>query len=130
MFGFVLCAGLFIYLHYTENGRVYLKKVHKFIDKIKMKYLMFRYNKVEPWFTEHKDHAFFKFFENASWFKWYGKRVVYVKPKDDDKLSNTEKDVKDAINAKDYDKALEIAKGLKGSPKVAALIQFLEGKVK
>jgi hypothetical protein len=100
-----------------------------FFGKIKMRYLMWRYNTVEPWFKANQGHAFFKFFENASWFKWYGKNVVYVKPKDEEKLSHTEKDMQDAIKAKDYEKALEIANTLKKNAKVGALIQFLEGKV-
>jgi hypothetical protein len=90
---------------------------------------MWKYEKLFPWFKKHKNSWFFKSLEKASWFKWYGKKVVYVKPKDPSKLTATEKDVKDAINAKDYDKALEIVKGLPVTQKTVALRQVIEAKL-
>ena len=119
----LLYVGLSLLLRYTKKGKVLTMK-------IKHRYLVWKYETYPQWFGKHKDSWFFKYIENARWFPWYGKRVIYVKSKDSSKLSSTERDVKDAINAKDYTKALEIVKGLKQTPKTIALTQIIEAKLK
>ena len=98
--------------------------------RVKMGYTIWKHTKLYPWFKRHKDSWFFKYLERANWFRWYGRRVVHVKPKDSSKLSATEKDVKAAIVAKDYQRALEIVKGLPVTEKTVALRQVIEAKLK
>ena len=119
--GWTLIIGS-ILLHHTKRGK-------QLSLKIKHRVLVWQYEKLQPWFKRHKNSWFFKSLENASWFNWYGKHVVYVKAKDPSKLSATQKDVKEAIRAKDYAKALEIVKGLPESPQTIALKQIIEAKL-
>lgn len=92
--------------------------------------MYWKYETLFRWFKKHKGHWFFKWLEDASWFKWYGKKVVYIKSKNPDNLSTTEKDIKDAVAAKDYVKALEIVNSLPVTKKTATLKQVIEAKIK
>jgi len=104
--------------------------MNNFLARIKYRFALWRYETFDPWFKEHKDHWFFRYFEEASWFKWYGKRVVYVKPKDVSELSDVERKVKKAIDAKDYETALELVNTLPFTPKTVALTQIIKAKLK
>jgi len=103
--------------------------MNQIIERIKYAFAVWRYETYDPWFKKHKDNWFFRYLEGASWFRWYGRRIVYVKPKDLSKLSVTEKDVKDAINAKDYQKALDIVETLPHTAKTVALKQVIQAKL-
>lgn len=98
--------------------------------KLERMYLLWVYYKLIPWFKRHKEDRFFKYLENASWFRWYGKRVVYVKPNTNKVFKGDKKDVAEAIKSKDYKKALEILDGMKASPQTASLRQIIEAKLK
>ena len=91
---------------------------------------MWKYEVLIPWFDKNKNSWFFKSLENASWFPWYGKRVVYVKSKDSSQLTATQADVKEAIKAKDYQRALDIVNGLPVTAQTTALKQVIEAKLK
>ena len=123
MIGILISIALYCFLRYTKRGK-------RFVLKVKYIFAVWKYEKLQPWFKKHQNSWFFKSIEKASWFPWYGKRVIYVKSKDPSKLSVTEKDVKDAINAKDYAKALEIINGLPVNTKTVALKQIIEAKLK
>lgn len=98
-------------------------------ERVKYMFKLWYYTKYLKWFRAHADNAVFKFFENASWFKLYGKRVVYVKSKIPSKLSATEADVKNAIQERDFKRALEIVNGLPESPKTVMLKQIIESNI-
>lgn len=110
-----------------------LKKIKynlmKLYGKIKYALLVLKYKTFPTWFKKHKDNWFFTTLEKANWFPWYGKRVVYVK-RDPSKLSATQQDVKEAIKAKDYAKALEIVNGLPETTQTVMLKQVIEAKLK
>jgi hypothetical protein len=54
---------------------------------------------------------------------------VYVKSKNPSQLSATQADVKAAIVAKDYKRALEIVNGLPETPQTLALKQVIQAKL-
>lgn len=117
----VLACSLF--LTYTKRGKhIMAKATHRFA--------LWKHFKLTPWFEANKGHAFFKAFENAGWFKWYGKKVVYVQAKDPSKLSATQADVKAALVAKDYQKALDIVNSMPETKKTIMLKQVIEAKLK
>ena len=97
--------------------------------QIKQRYRIWKYMILFPWFERNRGHAFFKFFENATWFKWYGKRVVYVKSKPVEELTVTQADVKAALVSKDYTRALEIIEQLPINPQTTALKQVIQAKL-
>jgi len=105
------------------------RKVKLFIGKLQYRILMFNHKTITPWFRAHKEHTFFKYFEHANWFKWYGRKLVHVKSKDPSKLSATEAGVKEAIQAKDYARAYAIVKDLPETPKTITLKQVIESKL-
>lgn len=98
-------------------------------NKIQYRFLYFRKVSTPEFIGRNKEHGILKFFENATWFKWYGKSVIYVKPKKDEDLSVTERAVREAINAKDYIKAMSIVEELPDSPKTVALKQVIQAKL-
>jgi len=102
----------------------------KFQAKCKHSYMVWKVLKFVPWLDKHKDNLFFKTIENSNLFPWYGKRVVHVKSKDPSKLSMLEKTMKDALNAKDYEKALKVLNALPVNAKTASLRQVIEAKMK
>jgi len=102
----------------------------RLLARIKYQWTVWKYETYDPWFKEHKDNWFFRYLEGASWFKWYGKRVVHVKRKNVSELSDLERDIIESIDAKDYQKALDIAKTLSQTPKIVALIQVIQAKLK
>lgn len=110
-------------LRYTQRGQ-------QVLFRIKRGFLIWRYEILNPWFKRHKDSWFFKSIENARWFPWYGKRIMYVKSKDSSKLSDPQKAIRDAIQAKDYVKALEIVNSVPESPQTITLRQVIEAKLK
>lgn len=112
-----------LFLTYTKHG----KRFAAYASKL---FAMWKHYKLSPWFEANKGHWFFKAFENAGWFKWYGKKVVYVQAKDPSKLSATQTDVKDAIVAKDYQKALDIVNSMPDTKKTVMLKQIIEAKLK
>lgn len=97
---------------------------------LKYYYLIWKQIKMVAWFKRHKNDKFFKYFENASWFKWYGKKVVYVKPKKDTIFKGDKRDVAEAIKCKDYKKARDILDTMNVSPQTVALRQIIETKLK
>ncbi|MCP3686747.1 MAG: hypothetical protein GY861_29260 [bacterium] len=101
----------------------------KLIQKLKYKFLVWKHEKFYPWFAVHKNDALFKTLEKANWFPWYGRKLVYVKSKDVSELTVTERDVKEAIQAKDYKKALEIIIELPETAKTVALKQVIQAKI-
>lgn len=114
---------LALLLNYTRRGK-------KICARIKHGVLVWKYDVLYPWFERSgKNSWFIKKLETAVWFPWYGKRVVYIKSKDPSKLSTMEKDVKDAINNKDYEKAWTIIKDLPETPKTIPLKQIIETKL-
>lgn len=102
----------------------------RIINTIKQYYAVWKYTKYLPWFKKHKNSLLFKYLEKANWFPWYGKRVVYVKAKDSSDLSHTEKDIKKAINEKNYTKALDIISKLPQTDRLISLKQIIETKIK
>jgi hypothetical protein len=90
---------------------------------------MWKHTKLRPWFNRNKEHWFFKTFENAKWFPWYGRNLVHVKPKEMSKLSDIELAIKVAINKQDYEKALELVKTLPDTPKRESMQQYIENKL-
>ena len=104
-------------------------KLQRVYSMLRYKVLVLRYEKFPAWLKKHKNSWFLLYLEHASWFRWYGKRVVYVKPKDSSTLTATEKDVKDAINAKDYQKALDIVENLPHNTRTIALKQVITAKL-
>ena len=121
--GLVICLGIPLFLRYTSLGR-------RVRAKTMQGFMIWKYEKLAPWFKEHKTSRFFKFFENANWFPWYGRKVLKVKSRNPSKLSATEKDVVDAIKAKDYQKALDIVLKLPQTVKTTSLKQIIEAKLK
>lgn len=110
-------------LQHTKRGKLFAMRMKRFV-------LILKYEKLLPWFTKHEKNGRFKFFENARWFPWYGKRVVYVKPKDASQLTATQADVKEAIKAKDYQRALDIVNGLPVTTQTITIKQVIEAKLK
>ena len=100
-----------------------------FKARCKHAYMVWKYRKFIPWFERNKNSWFLKSIEHASWFPWYGKRVVHVKSKDPSKLSMLEKSMKDALAAKDYEKALKVLNALPVNPKTVSLRQVIESKM-
>jgi hypothetical protein len=122
------------FMLFTKRGGYYRflikRKFMAFRHRTKNRYMFWKIDTLPAWIKKNKDSWYLKFLENASWFKWYGKNIVYVKPKDPSKLSATEVGVKEAINSKDYKRALEIVNGLPVSRKTMALKQLIEGKLR
>jgi|TARA_R110002126_G_scaffold260114_2_gene403090 hypothetical protein len=106
-----------------------VKSIKTYIDHVKYGLAMWKHVKLIPWFEANKGHWFFKTFENACWFKWYGKKVVYVRSKSPSKLSATQADVKAALVAKDYQKALDIVNSMPETKKTVMLKQVIEAKL-
>lgn len=120
MIGLAITIGIICFLRFTNRGK-------QITRRLRFKWEVWKHEKLHPWFKENKGNAFFTTLEKARWFPWYGKRVIYVKAKKN--LTVTERDVKEAINAKDYEKALSIIKELPDSPKTVALKQVIESKL-
>jgi hypothetical protein len=93
-------------------------------------YNVWKYEKLIPWFNRNKNRRVFKFFENASWFRWYGRRVIKVKPKDSSQLTTPQKAVKEAIKENDYELAYDIVCNLPETKQTITLKQFIESKLK
>lgn len=93
------------------------------------KYMVWKYEQFHPWFKQNKNRPFFKFIEKCPLFPWYGKRVIYVKAKDPSTLSDPQRAVKDAIQEKNYKKALDIVNSIPQTKQVIALKQIIETKL-
>jgi len=119
--GWVFIIGSLL-LRHTERGR-------QINMRIKHGFLVWRYEVLEPWFKRNKDFWLFKAVENSKFFPWYGKQVVYVKAKEDSELSVSQLDVKDAIKAKDYKRALAIVNDLPVTAQTTALKQVISAKL-
>jgi len=110
-----------------------LNKVRNIYTKIFMRVkrikMIIKYKYVMPWWKKHQSDRFFVYLEKANWFRFYGKRVVYVKPKDDDKLSSAEKCIKKAINDGEWEVALKVVNTLPDNAKTHRLKQVIEAKI-
>ena len=122
MIGLALSIAFIVFLRFTKRGK-------KFSAKCQHRYMVWKVMKFVPWLDRHKDNRFLKAIENSSLFPWYGKRVVYVKPKDPAKLSMLEKTMKDALASKDYEKALKVLNALPVNAKTVSLRQIIEAKM-
>jgi hypothetical protein len=119
--GLALIAAILVMSH-TQGGNKFMANVKRFC-------LIQWYTHVIPWFNANKEHPFFKYFENAKWFTWYGRNVVNVESKKDSDLTDVEKNVKASIIAKDYTTAWELIKDMPASPKRDTLEQMIESKL-
>lgn len=104
-------------------------RIKRLKTKLKHRFEYWVHTVYLPWFKRNKDLWIFRYLERARWFKWYGKRVVHVRPKSPEKLSFTEAEVKAAIVAKDYQKALDIVNQLPHNSKTIALKQVIQAKL-
>jgi hypothetical protein len=88
---------------------------------------MFKYYKLAPWMDKLKATKFIQHLEHAKWFPWYGRKVVYVKVKEN--LNVFEAKIKGCLMVKDYQGALNIVNSMEETPKVVSLRSMLEGKI-
>ena len=93
-------------------------------------YMVWKYEQLPPWFKKHKGSWFFKFFEHAAWFPWYGKRIVYVQSKDPSTLSDPQVAIKQAIKDGEYQNALDIVESMPQTKQTMLLRQVIGAKIK
>ena len=123
MIGIIICIIIGLFLTTTSRGKHIRKLIH-------FKYLIARYETIPAWIKANKDSKFLRMLETAKWFPWYGKTVIYVKPKNSSDLTVTELGVKEAIDAKDYIKAMSIIEQLPDTPRTVMLKQVIKAKIK
>jgi hypothetical protein len=92
---------------------------------------MFKHYKLNPLIEKLKLSKLGKYLETANWFKWYGRKLVYMAPKSDADLNVFEAKIKVCIIEKDYQGALNIVNSIPDqSAPLIAIKTMLEGKVK
>ena len=123
MIGLIICIIIGLFLTTTTRGKL-IRKL------IRFKYLVARHETFPAWVKANKDSKLLRMLETAKWFPWYGKTIIYVKPKNSSDLTVTERAVRDAINAKDYTKAMSIVEQLPDSPRTVLLKQVIQAKIK
>jgi hypothetical protein len=122
MIGLVICIGLMAFLRYTKYGK-------SISGYVKFCYARAKYEMLPNWVKRNKDGRFLRTLETSNLFPWYGRKLIYVKPKEFSKLTATERDVKVAIDAKDWKQAMSIVEQLPDTPKTVRLKQVIQTKL-